>query len=505
MAAFGLKIKLSQYALPMLVIGVLGVLQRGKRWQGAGRILVGFAFIFLGIDFLKNGFEGLRASIDLTQYAFGGILGLLVFTLIGVIATVVMQSSHATLMLIITGLAAGQITYENALALAIGANIGTTVTAFLGSLSANVEGKRLAGAHLIFNTITALIALLAITPFRWTVDSVASSVGIAPDNWTLKLALFHTLFNVVGVLVMVPVIPWMVRFLERHILPVPDPSGVRPKFLNDAALLVPEGAIEAIRNETLHLFDSAFKLIAHGINVHRHEILSERPIHEICDAPMEAMRIDVANNYYFRVKTLYNEVIAFAARAQLLMSGEQSRALYGIRIAARDIARVVKSVGLISANINRYGQSPIPALRSEYTHIRRVLATLLRELYRTRLKQEAHAIAEHLQAMRDTLNTHDALASGKLDHLIRSGKLSKEAATSLMNDNAVTLDIGELLIEIAVHLSLPREIDRRALSEDLKAPAFSEDTYGEVFAEGQSRDEDTASLTGEYRRITAED
>jgi phosphate:Na+ symporter len=93
---------------------------------------------------MKEGFSAYSQHIDLTQYAMTGLAGLLVFTLIGVAATVVMQSSHATLTLIITALAASQITYENALALAIGANVGTTITAILGSLSANVSGKRLA-------------------------------------------------------------------------------------------------------------------------------------------------------------------------------------------------------------------------------------------------------------------------------------------------------------------------------------------------------------------------
>ena len=107
-------------------------------------------------------FEAFKSTIDLSTYAVGGIKGLLLFTLIGIFATVVMQSSHATLVLIITALSAGQISYENALALAIGANVGTTITAILGAMSSNIEGKRLAGAHLIFNVVTGLIAIIFI-------------------------------------------------------------------------------------------------------------------------------------------------------------------------------------------------------------------------------------------------------------------------------------------------------------------------------------------------------
>ena len=91
-----------------------------------------------------------------------------------------MQSSHATLVLIITALAASQITYENALALAIGANIGTTITAIIGSMSSNYQGKRLAAAHLIFNLLTGTIAIAFISQIIWLVDGIAARVGIAP-------------------------------------------------------------------------------------------------------------------------------------------------------------------------------------------------------------------------------------------------------------------------------------------------------------------------------------
>ena len=149
-AGFGLKVKISAYAMPMLVFGVILILQKARAMNGIGYILSGMGFLFLGIHHMKEGFESFKETIDLAQFAVAGYPGLFLFSSIGIFATVVMQSSHATLVLIITALAAGQITYENALALAIGANIGTTITAILGSMSANEQGKRLAGAHLVF-------------------------------------------------------------------------------------------------------------------------------------------------------------------------------------------------------------------------------------------------------------------------------------------------------------------------------------------------------------------
>jgi phosphate:Na+ symporter len=139
MAAFGLKVKISAYAMPMLVFGLVLRFQEKRELKGLGSILAGLGFLFLGIHYMKEGFESFQGSIDLVEYAVGGLKGLFLFTIIGVAATVIMQSSHATLMLIIVALAAGQITYENALALAIGANIGTTITAILGAISSHIQ------------------------------------------------------------------------------------------------------------------------------------------------------------------------------------------------------------------------------------------------------------------------------------------------------------------------------------------------------------------------------
>ncbi len=101
---------------------------------GIGYILTGLGFLFLGIHYMKEGFEALKETIDLAAYAIPGYRGLFIFIFIGVFATVVMQSSHATLVISITALSVHQITYDNALALAIGANVGTTITAIIGSL-----------------------------------------------------------------------------------------------------------------------------------------------------------------------------------------------------------------------------------------------------------------------------------------------------------------------------------------------------------------------------------
>ena len=120
-AGLGLKVDIAAYALPMLVFGVIMTFQKNsKHFTAAGWALIGMGFLFLGIAYMKDGFEAVSTGLDLSQYAVPGFRGLLIYAAIGIAMTVVMQSSHATLILTITALAAGQVSYENALALAIG-------------------------------------------------------------------------------------------------------------------------------------------------------------------------------------------------------------------------------------------------------------------------------------------------------------------------------------------------------------------------------------------------
>ena len=214
MAGFGLKVKISAYAMPMLVFGVLLIFQKTKTLKGLGYILTGLGFLFLGIHYMKEGFETYKDGVNLAAYAVGGLKGIFIYIGIGIIATIIMQSSHATIVLIIAALSVGQITYENALALTIGANIGTTITAIIGSLSSNIDGKRLAGAHLIFNVTTGLVAVFIMDGMITTVDMISSYIGIANDNYTLKLAVFDTLFKVMGVVLFVPFMNKLVEFLQ---------------------------------------------------------------------------------------------------------------------------------------------------------------------------------------------------------------------------------------------------------------------------------------------------
>lgn len=518
MAGFGMKVKISAYAMPMIVFGLIFITQKKRKTiSGIGKILAGLGFLFLGIHFMKEGFQSLQESIDLAQYAMTGLAGLLVYALMGVFATVVMQSSHATLMLIIAALAAQQITYENALALAIGANVGTTITAILGAISSNASGKRLAGAHLVFNVVTGVIAVALIAQFKMAVDLVSGKVGIADDDWTLKLAVFHTIFNVVGVVVMVPFVNHLERFLLQR---VPEGGGqvARATHLNRAALNLPGTALAVLERETQHLLDNAVEIVAHAIGIHRHDLLSDKRLKELVHSNRKMIDTEVLDGYYTLVKHVYSDIVDFATEAMDVMSPSEARKLHGLRVAARNIARAVKEVSFMVKNIERFSKSDNEAIRGEYDALRLQIAILLRRLYRIKVTAEPSARLIGFQQLRAEMEKTDLLANGELDRLVRTDAITKDMASSLMNDSGHTQDIYALLIEAGERLYLLHAPAEAALSEEALIHAeFSEAEDDDDDGNEQGgRDRDLnqtgahpallrESITGEYRRITGGD
>ena len=309
-AGFGLKIKISALAMPVLIFGLIFSFQKKKSLKGIGNVLAGLGFFFLGIHYMKEGFDVFKDFIDLTQFAVTGFLGALLYTGLGILITTILQSSSATLALILTALAAQQIEYENALALAIGANVGTTITAILGSLGSNIAGKRLAGGHLVFNVVTGFVALVLIFPLARLVNVIADLVNIAPTDYSLKLAIFHTIFNVMGVLIMIPFISKLEKLLIRVFKEKINKDIDEPKYLNKAVLEFPSSAVTALFKESKYLYQNAiFKIVAHGLNIHRADIKSDLKIKKIIKKSTDPMEIDVEEMYYKKVKTIYSEIL----------------------------------------------------------------------------------------------------------------------------------------------------------------------------------------------------
>ncbi|MBB1486274.1 Na/Pi symporter [Oceanospirillum sediminis] len=469
-AGLGLKVKISTYAMPMLVFGIILVFQKTKELKGIGYVLAGLGFLFLGIHHMKEGFEAFKDTIDLTAYAVEGYAGVLLFTVIGLFATVVMQSSHATLVLIITALSAQQITYENALALAIGANIGTTITAILGSISANIEGKRLAGAHLIFNMATGFVAIAFIWQLTGLVDSVSAWLGIADDNYTLKLAVFHTIFNAIGVVLMLPFIGPMVTFLKTRLPSPPAPHVSEPRYLNRAAFEMPDTMLAAVRQETLHLYDNAAKIIAGGLSLNLQDIRGEKPLEEVIHQSRSVIPTDIDRQYEDSVKSLYGSIVDFISKAQgrMSLSPDHSDELFRLRAAGRDIVEAIKDTKHLQKNMSQYILADNPYIQSEYDTIRLRLASVLRELYKVNLQGDNSAIILSLDRLKLDMQEYDHSLNNNLGSLIRHDRISPAMSVSLMNDSGYAYDVTRNLVQMGEVLFSSGELRLKAAERSLR-------------------------------------
>ncbi|WP_031435501.1 Na/Pi cotransporter family protein [Methylomarinum vadi] len=448
-AGFGLKVNISSYALPLLTFGVLLQFNKSMSLQGLGHVLIGLGFLFLGIHYMKEGFDAFKDHIDLAQYAMGGKRGLLVFVLLGIAVTVIIQASGATMVLIITALAAQQITYENSLALAIGSNVGTTITAVLGSFSANIKGKRLAGAHVLFNVFTGALAIVLLDQFVWLVDRFCGYAGIDSHDYTLKLASFHTLFNLAGVIVMLPLAGLMAKFLEK-VMREKKAAVEQPRFLTPSALQFPDTAVESVQQETLHLYENSSHIILKVIGLHRRDVYSEQDLHEIIGKYKRIGEYDIDEAYNRTVKGLYSAIIEFISQARFTWELKQSGRLHWLREANLKLVEAVKGVKHLQKNLLKSSHSYNHNLIEEYGRIRYQIALVIRELDRIKNSEFADELPLlSLDMLKGTIKDQRRIAIETIENLIREHKISADEGTSLLNDNAYVYDIQANLVSMA--------------------------------------------------------
>lgn len=479
-AGFGLKVNISAYAMPLLAIGVVLVFQKPKYLRGTGYVLAGLGFLFLGIHHMKLGFETFKDTVDLSRYAMTGIEGLLVYTLVGTLATVLMQSSHATLVLIITALAAGQISYENALALAIGANIGTTITAIMGSLSANYLGKQLALSDVIFKVSTAAVALIFIIPIRGIVDVLSGMVGIADNDFALKVAMFHTIFNVMGVAIMLPLLNRLIGFIEA-VITEPEPDLSRPKYLSEAVDEFPATIEAAMRKEVKHLYDNSVELIVHGLNLSRQEIFATNDVAATVRSSRKVVDFDFDERYEARVKTLYAAIVEFATRTGAKdLPPDVTDRIYILRDVAAQIVRAAKAVKHLRRNTTTYTVHDQGAVTEIYDGLRTEIARILVEIRKLGVAEPEDRsnlwLDEEAAQVED-----DARNSNRIvDALIRKGSLDADAATSFLNDSGYAYNAMRDLLAAARAYYIESD---SAVAEVERILALDEEEVGEVVVE----------------------
>lgn len=266
-AIVGFKLNVQALALPLIGLGMFMRVVSGATRRGAlGDALAGFGLFFLGIAILKGAFADIGNSISFSGFEYDA-LGLLVFTGLGFILTFLMQSSSAAMAITLTAAAGGLIPMSDAAAMVIGANVGTTSTAALAVIGATANAQRIAAAHVLFNLLTGAIALLTLSPLLALIEWMREVLGLAPSVLT-SLALFHTLFNILGVLMLWSFTPAMVAWLKLRLRSVDEDLG-RPVYLDMNVVTTPALAFNALVMELGRMGDFAGKMLRDAFSAER--------------------------------------------------------------------------------------------------------------------------------------------------------------------------------------------------------------------------------------------
>ncbi len=451
-------IKISALALPLIVGGVLFNFQSTKTAKGVGQIFIGLGFFFLGVGYIKDGFEEYKEIIDFSQYSMDGLRGALLFAGLGALMTAIVQSSHATLTIIISALATGSMTYENALAATLGTSIGGVMTAVIVSFSTNIDGKRLAAANCIFNFSIAILVIATFDYFVWLNTAISSIIGLAEDS-VLRIAVFHTLFNLVAVVLLLPFIPKTSTLLEK-VLQDKDTQIDKPLYVNNAIVQYQDTAYLAMYHEVEHLYENAFELIAHTLGFSRADIKSDKDMNEVLKAKIWAKEdIDVEIFYIKKIKVLFNAILDFSTQAQAYTQDKiYVRKFALLTSASRNIVEAIKNVELLQPNLKKNSLSKDLVLSSEYNTLRVHLAMLLRNINEVLLFENIHpqeAIIK-LKGQKKVFKKMDKDCVAYIESLLNKKNLSIQNSTSLLNAVGFSNSIAKELVNAIIRMQKTR-------------------------------------------------
>ena len=257
-SAVGFKVNIAAFAIPLLAVGMpLMFSGKGNR-KSIGEFVFGFSFLFMGLSFLQEAATAMNIGDAvagmLAHMPQDSFLTILLFVVVGAVVTMIVQASAATMAitLMLFGMHIPGFGFEEAAALAMGQNIGTTITAFMASLTANTQARRAALAHMFFNVFGVVAFLIVFYPachaVSWFVDSVMGG-----GNDLFKLSAFHTAFNIINTLLLIGFVK-QIEMLVCRVLPMKaQDEDYRLRFISGGLLSTAELSIMEAQKE-IHLF-----------------------------------------------------------------------------------------------------------------------------------------------------------------------------------------------------------------------------------------------------------
>ena len=443
----GFKLELSVYALPLIAAGALGKVfskanSKPSLYLG---LALGLGFLLFGLDFMKSSMLFLRNSVSPELL---GNYPLVVYFIVGMAFSALMQSSSATMIVVLSALQADLIPLTTAAVLAIGADMGTTSTVAIGGINGSPEKKRVALSHVIFNLVTDLVALALLAPL---LGLVTQTIGISDPMYALVA--FHSLFNFLGILIFLPFVNHFATWLSQR-FQSQDRSGAR--FISRVPVNVGDAALSALSQDASRLIDKTILL-----NLRNLKIPAEEFAHHDSIKALEIESSETRLNFeqqYADIKQTEDQIIQYAYQLMAESgSNQQLQKITTLLEIAREATYAAKSLKDIRQNIAEFRMYPDG--HTLFNNIKTVASSFYQALIELEEKTDPPQAQEKIDNLNDQIAQDHSKLHGDIEHQLHTGPQDM-MASSLLNINR------ELMVS---HQSLLKAV---AALKKLGSPAF---------------------------------
>jgi phosphate:Na+ symporter len=443
-AILGFKVSIEAFALPMIGAGGLLLIfaASNKKITTVAKVLVGFGLLFLGLEFMKTAIESMTGVIDLAKFSN---FPLIAFIGIGFVLTAIIQSSSAATAIVLSALYVHILNFEQSAAMVIGTNIGTTVTALLGAIGGIPDKKRVALAHFIFNFITAAAAFLILTPLTQFLMGIE---GLQDDPIT-ALALFHTIFNLLGVVILLPFISLMAKYLKKLFVHV-EPAPTRYIHLVDPEFS--ETALVALRNEVNNLFVKTMKYALLVANIKPNDVFVQK-LGVKAAVELNQEQIEFSHKIaYNRIKVIeikIMELVSVLNQQDILPDDRES--LGTLLGSVRESVYAAKILKDIKNDMNEFSESSSETIHTIYDAIRRnLLYTIL--IYLNYMEEE-WTMEKCVEKFSKSEEENHKIMKEATSSISKKG-INEKKVVSLLNTNRSVFIASQALFEASKSMSL---------------------------------------------------
>ncbi|NNC94647.1 MAG: Na/Pi cotransporter family protein [Chitinophagales bacterium] len=419
------KFKIAYWVVIMVGISFPMLFSKANKFRFTAEFILGFGILFIGLDLLKGSVPDLASNREMlkfvTQITDMGYASYLLFILIGTILTIVIQSSSATMAITLTMLADGWISFPIAAAMVLGENIGTTITANIAAVVGNINAKRAARFHLLFNVFGVLCVLLIFEPYTrfiyGSIDSFMNFLGASVGTETIfnkrgliSLSLFHTIFNIANVALLFGFVPLMQKLVIKMVPTRTDEDEEsRLMYISTGLLATPELSLANANKEIAHFAKIVDKM---GHNVAALLFESKKNHKKIINKI--ARREEITD-------TLEIELSKYLARvSESDLSRDASEKIRSMLAIGNDLERIADIYFEISRNFSRMDENKLKFPEDAKKELKKIIEKILgasKIMYNNVLNEDIVNMSKVYEKEYEINILHDNIVKSHLNRL----------------------------------------------------------------------------------------